>query len=47
MEWIILIALFIFALISVKIKYTLIEAPIIVLFLIIGMIIIHILEAFI
>lgn len=45
MEWIILIALFIFALISIKIKYTLIEAPMIVLFLIIGIIIIHILEA--
>ena len=45
MEWIILIALFVFALISIKIKYTLIEAPMIVLFLIIGIIIIHILEA--
>lgn len=47
MEWIILIALFVFALLVVKIKYTFIEAPMIVLFLIIGIIIIHILEVFV
>lgn len=47
MEWIILIVLFMFALFSIKIRYTLIKAPIIVLFLIIGIIIIHILEAFV
>lgn len=45
MEWIILIALFVFALLCIKIKYTFIEAPMIVLFLIVGIIIIHILEA--
>ena len=47
MEWIILITLFIFALFSIKIRYTFIKAPIIVLFLIIGIIIMHILEAFV
>lgn len=47
MEWIILIALFVFTLLVVKIKYTFIEAPMVVLFLIIGIIIIHILEVFV